>query len=178
MSAGSLEVHLRLTVSIHFRQPLRHQMSLVTDVPDSPIKPNRRIVSVRNLEMNRVDAQFSRGHFDEFHRLPANSPPSILFRNIQLIDKRIVSTIFEAERISQYYIPHIFFVADDQPRFAIGAIAHKAVEYRTSLRLVESALGSGSASSSPRIMPRTMSTCSAFASSNRTPLPSFCPGVA
>src|SRR5579862_9405908 len=38
------------------REPFRHQMSLVAGIPNSAIEPDRRVVSVRNLEMNRVDA--------------------------------------------------------------------------------------------------------------------------
>src|ERR1700743_202526 len=112
-------------------------MPVIPDVPDSAIKPDRRIIPVSNLEMNRVDAQLSRGRFDKLHRPLANSLSSILFRNIQLIDKRVVSAIFEAERKSQYHIADIFVVAQDQPGFAVSAITHKAVEYRPSARLVE-----------------------------------------
>src|ERR1700726_2125643 len=118
-------------------QPFRHQIPPVIDIAGTPIQFQRSPVVSGNFQVHRVHTQFAGYSLDKLHGAPTDSPAAALFSNIQLIDIGIAAAIFEAERNSQHQVSDVPRTLDDQPRPAVGGVAHELVENCAPPLLVE-----------------------------------------
>src|SRR5271155_280111 len=96
-------------------EPFCHQEARVILVTYAAIKLRSRIVALIDFEMDGVHSQFANALFDKLHGAPANSLPPILRLDVQLIDERIASVIFEAIAERQNNVAYGSFSIQENP---------------------------------------------------------------